>query len=87
MSHLLPQSTKFLLVCSRNSLADLELSRLNQVANVRKQIRVLESELLTLEAEALVARWLLDHRRELEELGSMRHPLQKTLQFTNDPWG
>jgi hypothetical protein len=73
-------SAEFLLTCSKASLQDFELARLNSTANVRKQINVLESELLKLEAEALVARWLLDHRLELLELGSTRS-LQKTLQF------
>lgn len=75
------QSTDFLLVCSQRSLDDFELGRLNAAANLRKQIRELECELLRMEAEALVARWLVDNRRELERLCHTRS-LQKTLQFT-----
>lgn len=79
-----PQSAEFLLACSEASLGDFELARLNSAANLGKQIRTLEAELLRLEAEALVARWLLEHRRELAELGgNSTASLQKTLQFPN----
>jgi hypothetical protein len=78
------QSAEFLLTCSEASFGDFELSRLNSTANLRKQIRVLESELLKLEAEALIACWLRQHRRELIELGSTRG-LQKALQFPDGP--
>jgi hypothetical protein len=77
-----PTSAEFLLTCSKASLGDFELARLSSTANVRKQIRVLEAELLKLEAEALAARWLLEHRNELEALGSTRG-LQKAFQFSN----
>lgn len=77
------QSTDFLLVCSERSLADFELGRLNGAANLRKQIRELENELLKMEAEALVARWLLENRRELERLCRTGHGLQEPLQFSN----
>jgi len=76
------QSAEFLLACSVASLGDFELARLNSTANLRKQVRALEAEILKLEAEALVARWLIEHRRELLELSGMRS-LQKTLDFSN----
>lgn len=78
------QSTDFLLVCSEASLGDFELARLNRTANLRKQMRALESEMLRLEAEALLARWLREHRGELVELGRT-HSLQKTLDFVDCP--
>lgn len=76
------QPADFLLVCSERSLGDLELSRLNSAANLRRQMKLLESEILKLEAEALVARWLRENRQELLELGRTGG-LQETLQFPN----
>jgi hypothetical protein len=77
------QHTDFLLVCSERSLNDFELARLNTAANLRKQIRELETELLKMEAEALVARWLIERRHELEALCHTRGGLQKAFQFSN----
>ncbi|KKL09178.1 hypothetical protein LCGC14_2568480 [marine sediment metagenome] len=64
---------------TRAQLGDFELWSLNQVANLRKEIRVAATEILEAlwntpiaqecierKAEALLARWLLDNREELE---------------------
>lgn len=75
-------STEFLLACSDACLGDFELARLNRCANLRKQMRVIGDELLKLEAEALTARWLLEHRSEMMALGSTGNPLQKAFQFS-----
>jgi hypothetical protein len=72
----------FLLVCSRASLQDFELGRLNQMANLVKQIHAIENELRQIEAEALLARWLMDYREELLAAHSERErELQRSFEF------
>jgi hypothetical protein len=63
---------EFLLVCSGTSLQDFELSRLNRMANIRKQLHVIQDELRQVEAEAILARWLIEHREELLAAGRER---------------
>lgn len=60
----------FLLVCSNTSLQDFELSRLNQATNIRKQLLATLDELRQVEAEAVLARWLMEHRAELLAAGA-----------------
>lgn len=71
---------EFLLHCSRTSLDDFELSRLNRAANLRKQLRDLYAQLVSAEAEAVFARWLIEHRSALLEL-SRTGALQESLNF------
>ena len=52
----------FLLVCSGVSLHDFELNRLNAAANLRKHISQINDDLIKAEAEALLARWLMEYR-------------------------
>jgi hypothetical protein len=62
-------------------LGQFELRRLNQVANLQREIRVAATEILEaifetpiakecieLKAEGLLARWLIEHRQKLTEL-------------------
>jgi hypothetical protein len=65
---------EYLLVCSAKSLQDFELSRLNHAANIRKQLQPIQNELLQAESEALMARWLIEHRAELLAAGAMTMP-------------
>ena len=59
----------FLLVCSSVSLRDFELNRLNQAANIRKDLLKLQDELRQVEAEAVFARWLIEHRESMLAVG------------------
>lgn len=68
----------YLMMCSGVSLYDFELSRLNQAANLRKNLIQIQDELLQTEAEALVARWLIDYRNSLP---GARPPFQASFEF------
>lgn len=54
---------EYLLRCSKPSLESFELSRLNQIANLRKQLRELVEAWIDAEVEARLARWILERRR------------------------
>lgn len=73
----------FLLVCSAISLRDFELNRLNQAANLRKHIHSIESDLRQAEAEAVFARWMIDHREDLIATGAVK-VLQARFEFTEE---
>jgi hypothetical protein len=53
---------------SRSSLQSFELARLNHSANLRREIGALIDQWLEETAEAMLARWMLDHH------GSLRQP-------------
>jgi hypothetical protein len=53
---------------SRSSLQSFELARLNHAANLRREIAALIDQWLEETAEAMLARWMLDHH------GSLRQP-------------
>jgi hypothetical protein len=52
---------------SRSSLQSFELSRLNHAANLRREIAVLIDQWLEETAEAMLARWMLEHNGSLRE--------------------
>ena len=54
---------EFLISSSNNSLESFELSRLNQAANLRKELRQLVDEWVESEVEGRIARWILESRR------------------------
>ena len=56
---------QYLQRASEPSLQSYELTRLNQAANLRKEIAVLVDEWIESNAYALLARWLLEHRAQL----------------------
>jgi len=72
MSHYRPQPPwEFLLTASRNTLQSYELSRLSHAANVRKEIGALLDQWLEENANAMLARWLIDQRKScVPEQGS-----------------
>jgi hypothetical protein len=70
----------FLLVCSGLSLREFELNRQTQAANLRKQIRPIEDELRQAEAEAVLARWLMEYRDVLLAAGHAA-AFQATFEF------
>jgi hypothetical protein len=72
----------FLHLCSGVSLQDFELDRLNQVANLRKDLEVIQDALLQAESEALLARWLIDYRNKLISAGRVQE-LQASFDFSN----
>jgi hypothetical protein len=57
----------YLRSASRSSLQSFELSRLNHAANLRREIAVLVDQWLENTAEAMLARWMLDHHGSLRE--------------------
>lgn len=59
------QLLSFVLTSSRNSLGDLYLARLNEVANLEKQLRELIPKLVNAQADALLVEFLRDHGEEL----------------------
>jgi hypothetical protein len=62
---------EYLLACSEKSLQDFELNRLNHAANIRKQMQINQEEMRQADAEAALARWLMEHRAELLAAGAM----------------
>jgi len=58
---------EYLQNASPSMLHNFELSRLNHVSNMRKELRVLVDQMVNDMSEALLARALLNHRKELVE--------------------
>jgi hypothetical protein len=57
----------YLHTASRSSLHSFELARLNHAANLKRDIAVLIDQWLEETAEAMLARWMLDHHGPLRE--------------------
>src|SRR6266849_2996792 len=57
----------FLMGCSKSSLESFELARLNQIANLRKELRDLVDNWVNAEVEARLARMILDERRNQDQ--------------------
>jgi hypothetical protein len=54
---------EYLLACSDVSLESFRISRMNQAANLRKQVQALVDEWIDAEIDAGVSRWMLECRR------------------------
>jgi hypothetical protein len=54
---------EYLVTSSQTAVESFELSRLNRVSNLRKEIRQIVDEWIAAESEARIARWILDCRR------------------------
>jgi hypothetical protein len=67
------QVLEYLRNASPSMLQAFELSRLNHVSNMRKELQGLIDQIVTEMSEAALARTLLDHRKEL------RHPKRPEL--------
>lgn len=65
---------EFLRTASISSLGHFELSRLNHVANLRKEIAALLDEWLEESVSALLARWLIEHQNLLHGAASEPPP-------------
>jgi hypothetical protein len=57
----------YLRSASRPSLQSFELGRLNHAANLRREIGALIDQWLEETAEAMLARWMLEHHGSLRE--------------------
>jgi hypothetical protein len=56
----------YLQAASRASLQSFELTRLNHAANLRQEIAALIDQWIQETAQALLARWMLDHHKSLQ---------------------
>jgi hypothetical protein len=56
---------QYLRECSDNSLRHYEVVKLEHVANLRRELRVLWDEMLEESSLALLSRWMLEHRSYL----------------------
>ncbi len=54
---------EYLAGASKISLESFELTRLNQIANLRKELREVMEEWIEAEVEVRLARWVLENRR------------------------
>lgn len=73
-----------LLDCSSQMLGEYELSRLNHVANMKKQVRILLEQVIEESVEARFARWMMEHREELIFSGRSLEVKQEILDFSRD---
>jgi hypothetical protein len=55
----------YLQAASQSSLQNFELTRLNHAANLRQEIAALMDQWIQETSEALLARWMLDHRKSI----------------------
>jgi hypothetical protein len=62
-SELSASEMKYLLSCSPAALQEFELSRLNSVANLEKQMKEILRQMVEAASEALLARMLIEHQR------------------------
>lgn len=54
----------YLATCSKTSLESFELARLNDLANLRKQMIDIVNEWVEADIQARIAEWVLIHRRQ-----------------------
>lgn len=73
---------EYIASCSKTSLESFELARLNDRANLRKQMIEILDELIEVDVQARIAEWVLVQRRDREQgqgQGALRRPPQQTL--------
>lgn len=71
---------EYLATCSKVSLEAFELSRLNETANLRKEVRQILNGWIESEVDARIARWILDSKQSQAEhrdrpLAAMKEPV------------
>jgi hypothetical protein len=54
---------EYLVACSDMSLESFQISRMNQAANLRRQVRALVDQWIEAEVDAVLSRWMLEFRR------------------------
>ena len=69
---------------STSSLQSFELSRLNNAANLRRQVTVLLDQWVNDNSQALLSRWLREHRALPP--ATQRHPAEDLLQCVPAPF-
>ena len=78
-----PLPLEYLVTSSQSAVESFELSRLNRVSNLRKEIRQVVDEWIAAEAEARIARWILDCRRaQIESADPLPATAEKNLPAT-----
>jgi hypothetical protein len=70
----------YLRSASRSSLQSFELAHLNHAANLRREIAVLIDRWLEETAEAMLARWMIEHHGSLREPALSVADLLRTFQ-------
>jgi len=79
-----PLPLEYLVTSSQSAVESFELSRLNRVSNLRKEIREVVDEWIAAEAEAQIARWILDCRRaQTDDPPTMRTSATEALSATS----
>ena len=69
----------YLQAASRASLQSFELTRLNHAANLRQEIAALIDQWIQETAQAMLARWMLDHHKSLQSSPMSPTDLVRTL--------
>jgi len=72
----------YLSSASRASLESFELSRLNHAANLRRDITALIDQWIEETADAMLARWMLDHHQLLHPASAPTPDLLHLLEMT-----
>jgi hypothetical protein len=54
---------EYLVACSEMSLEAFQISRMNQAANLRRQVRLLVDQWIEAEMDAGISRWMLERQR------------------------
>ena len=74
----------YLKTASRSSLESFELAHLNIAANLRREISVLVDQWIEETAEAMLARWMLEHPSSLRQPVKSRPDLQPIFEENDD---
>src|ERR1700687_3160008 len=82
MSEAFEPPIKYLRNCSENSLRQYELSKLEHVSNLRRELRVLWEEMIEESALALLARWMVENCTAIR--GTVR-PAESDTALQGDP--
>lgn len=74
---------EYIASCSKASLQSFELARLNDRANLRKQMIEILDQLIEVDVQSRIAEWVLVQRQREEQMhdqgGAMRRPPQQAL--------
>jgi hypothetical protein len=67
---------EYLVACSETSLESFRIARMNEAANLRRQVRVLVDQWIEAEVDAGISRWMLECRSGRAAFSALRmdHP-------------
>jgi hypothetical protein len=65
---------EYLITCSKGALESIELARLSQASNLRKELRQVLEKWIDSEVDARLARWILESRRVQTSTADARSP-------------